>query len=313
MSFSGDVKKELSHLPPVCNECRKAMLYGFFLLNRASKSNRTLMHTEHKAVADCYVDLLTELTGCIVTMFINDYNGPKQRRSYTVGVEHKEDIELITRFFEMSSNSTKRSINRAFLQNDCCVQAFVRGVFMACGSVTDPQKEYHLEFAIGDTVLANELAVLLKPYNISLKHVTRKGISVLYLKESEPIEDLLTFMGASNSSLELMNVKIYKDVRNKVNRITNCETANIGKTVNAAASQLDGIHLIERTIGLEQLPDDLREVAELRLENPDMSLRELCMELSEPISRSGVNHRLKRLAVIAEEIREKQKAGARHV
>lgn len=307
MSFSGDVKRELARLAPVCKDCKRAMLYGMFLMNRISRSNLTLMHTEHKPVADCYVNLLAELTGSIVTMFISDYTGPKKKRNYTVGVEHKEDIREICRYFGVDPDRPERRLDRRYLKRECCIHSFLRGVFMACGSVTNPEKEYHLELAVGEEALAGEIAALVEECGIPFRCTSRKGSSVLYLKESEPIEDMLTLMGAVNSSLELMNVKIYKDVRNKVNRVTNCETANIGKTVNAAAAQLEQIRLIERTVGLDDLPDDLRELAELRLENPEMSLRELCMALSEPISRSGVNHRLKRLAAIAGEIQSKKK------
>ncbi|MCI8501849.1 MAG: DNA-binding protein WhiA [Oscillospiraceae bacterium] len=307
MSFSGEVKRELSRLPPVCGACKKALLYGMFLVNRVSKSNLTLLHTEHRPVADCYVGLLTELTGSIVSLLINDYTGPRQKRSYTVGVEHKEDIERIGRFFEIDPNQSSRRLNRRFLKRDCCVHAFLRGVFMACGSVTNPEREYHLELAVGEPLLAQQIEELAEECGIPFRSTVRKGASILYLKESEPIEDMLTLMGAVNSSLELMNVKIFKDVRNKVNRVTNCETANIGKTVNAATAQVEQIRLIERTVGLKELPDDLRELAELRLENPEMSLRELCMELSEPISRSGVNHRLKRLGAFADEIQSRKK------
>lgn len=307
MSFSGDVKRELAHLPPVCKDCKNAMLYGMFLMNRISRSNLTLMHTEHKPVADCYVNLLAEETGSIVTMIISDFNGPKQKRNYTVGAAHKEEIKEICCHFGVDPENPERHLERRFLKNDCCIHSFLRGVFMACGSVTNPEKEYHLELVIGEDALAKEISALAEECGILFRHTARKGASVLYLKESEPIEDMLTLMGAVNSSLELMNVKIYKDVRNKVNRVTNCETANIGKTVNAASVQVEQIKLIEHTIGLNDLPDDLRELAELRLENPEMSLRELCMELSEPISRSGVNHRFKRLAAIADEIQSKKK------
>ena len=154
MSFSGAVKRDLSHLPPVCGDCKEAMLYGMFLMNRISRSNLTLMHTEHKPVADTYVNLLTELTGSIVTMFISDYTGPKQKRGYTVGVEHKEDILSICRHFGVDPENPERCIDRSLLKRECCVHAFLRGVFMACGSVTNPEKEYHFELAMGDPGLA---------------------------------------------------------------------------------------------------------------------------------------------------------------
>lgn len=305
MSFSGDVKKELAHAAPACGNCKRSMLYGMFLFSRVNEEHRALMHTENKAVADCYVDLLSELTGSIVTVFISDFAAQRKRRSYSVSVEDGRDIERLYRMFGFSPEREHR-INTAFLKGDCCVQAFVRGAFMACGSVTDPNKEYHLEYAITPDALTADFMALLSGHGVPIRTARRKGSHLLYLKESEPIEDLLTYMGAVNNSLELMNVKIFKDVRNKVNRVTNCETANIEKTVNAAGAQMENIRLIEQTMGFSELPEDLREIAELRLENPDLSLRELCLELSEPISRSGVNHRLRRIGVIADEIRNRK-------
>ena len=134
MSFSGDVKRELSKISPACKGCKRAMLYGIFLSNRISHTNLTLMHTEHKPVADCYINLLTELTGSIVTMFINDYAGPKQKRSYTVGVQQREDIERICRYFGMSSEKSGFELDERFLKKECCFCSFLRGIFMSCGS-----------------------------------------------------------------------------------------------------------------------------------------------------------------------------------
>ena len=302
MSFSGNVKKELSEVAPSCPSCKTAALYGMLLFSRTGNEKLMLVHTERKYVADYCVDLLTDLTGAIITVFIHDYVSSQKRRSFSVCMENKTDFDQLSKQFHFYDHH--RQIDMDLIQKDCCFQAFLRGAFMVCGSITDPQKEYHLEFSVVWPELAKNFAQLLKQHGFSVKTASRNKGTVIYLKESEPIEDMLTYMGAVNSSLELMNIKILKDVRNQVNRVTNCETANIGKTVNAAAIQLENIRLIQEKIGIDQLPDDLREVAELRLENPDMSLRELCLELSEPISRSGVNHRLKRLAAIADELRE---------
>lgn len=180
---------------------------------------------------------------------------------------------------------------------------FTAGVFLACGSVNDPNKEYHLEFACPEAQLALQLATLLGDIGVTAKTVVRRGQHIVYIKGSESIEDTLTFIGASQCTLELMNTKIYKDIRNKANRIANCDAANIDKVVKAAMKQIDDIKLIDNTVGLDTLSDELREVALLRLDNIDMSLQEIGETLSEPISRSGVNHRFKKLAKIADEIR----------
>ncbi len=180
---------------------------------------------------------------------------------------------------------------------------FTAGVFLACGSVNDPSKEYHLEFSCPEEGLAVQLATLLGDIGVTAKTVMRRGQYIVYIKGSESIEDTLTFIGAPQCTLELMNMKIYKDIRNKANRIANCDAANIDKVVKAAMKQIEDIKLIDHAVGLDTLSDELREVAQLRLDNIDMSLQEIGESLSEPISRSGVNHRFKKLAKMADEIR----------
>lgn len=180
---------------------------------------------------------------------------------------------------------------------------FAAGVFLACGSVIDPEKEYHLEFAVPEQKLAQELISLLNDIGVTARSAVRRGQLIVYIKGSEGIEDTLTFIGAQQCTLELMNVKIYKDVRNKANRIANCDSANIDKVVSAALKQIEDISLIANNRGLDDLPEELREIARLRMENPTMSLQEIGESLSEPLSRSGVNHRFKRIAKIADEIR----------
>ena len=178
-----------------------------------------------------------------------------------------------------------------------------REIVLACGSVNDPSKEYHLEFACPEEGLAVQLCTLLSDIGVTAKMMLRRGQHIVYIKGSESIEDTLTFIGASQCTLELMNMKIYKDIRNKANRIANCDAANIDKVVKAAMKQIEDIKLIDSSVGLDSLSDELREVAQLRLDNIDMSLQEIGESLSEPISRSGVNHRFKKLARMADELR----------
>ncbi len=174
---------------------------------------------------------------------------------------------------------------------------------MSCGSITEPIKEYHLEFAVPYYELTQDLLKLLTSVGINAKYTERKNAYVIYLKDSESIEDLLTLMGATMSSIDLMNVKIYKDVRNKANRIANCDSANIERTLKASERQITDIEYIMATEGLDSLSPELRNAAEIRLENPDVSLKELGEMLDKPVGRSGANHRLKKLSEIAERIR----------
>ena len=183
---------------------------------------------------------------------------------------------------------------------------FIGGMFLSCGSLTDPNKDYHMEFVFNSIEMCNFFGLLLiENFDITPKQTERKKSQVVYIKESENIEDMLTLMGAQKSAIEIMNIKIYKDIRNKINRAVNCDNANIEKSLRAAERQIADIELIEKTAGLDSLPDDLREIAELRLENPDFNLKELGQALSVPISRSGANHRLERISKIAEEIKNK--------
>ena len=197
-------------------------------------------------------------------------------------------------------------INRANIDNEGCLPFFLRGVFLICGNVSSPEKDYHLEFVVPHKNLASDLVRIIteiEELDAQPKTVMRKGSYIVYIKGSESIEDTLTFIGAPQCTLELMNMKIYKDIRNKANRIANCDAANIDKVVKAAMKQIEDIKLIDRAVGLDNLSDELREVAQLRLDNIDMSLQEIGETLSEPISRSGVNHRFKKLAKMAEELR----------
>ncbi len=223
---------------------------------------------------------------------------------YSYDIEDAELIEKILHKYKITGS--ERTINSEIIATNS-LGVFTAGVFIACGSVNDPSKEYHLEFSVTQEKLARELSVLLGDIGVTARTVQRRGQHIVYIKESESIEDVLTFIGAQQCTLELMNVKIWKDVRNKANRIANCDSANIDKVVKAAMKQIEDIHLIQQSMGLDSLSQELREIAEIRLENNDMSLQEIGESLSVPISRSGVNHRFKKLAAMADEIRSRGK------
>ena len=182
---------------------------------------------------------------------------------------------------------------------------YLRNLYLEKGTMNNPELDYHLEFACAGEEEARKLAAFLSDVaelSVTAGITKRKGQYIVYIKDSEQITDLLAFMGANQAAMEFMQVKMVKEVRNYVNRTTNFETANIGKTASAAAEQLKAIRKIEQNQGLASLPEELREVARLRLENPEYSLRELGEALSPPITRSGVNHRLKRILQIAQEM-----------
>lgn len=185
----------------------------------------------------------------------------------------------------------------------CCKRAFLRGAFLAAGSVSDPQKSYHIEIVCMTGEQAERIKALMASFELDAKITVRKNSHVVYLKEGSQIVDLLNVMGAPVGLMEMENVRIMKEVRNGVNRKVNCEAANIGKTVSAAMRQIEDIQLIRDTVGLDCLPDDLRRIALLRVKRSDASLKELGELLPEPIGKSGVNHRLRRIGQIARDIR----------
>ena len=187
------------------------------------------------------------------------------------------------------------------VRRPCCRKAFLRGLFLRSGSINDPEKMYHLEIVCDSRSFAIRLKEILTSYQLRAKIVDRKGHFVVYLKDSSQIADFLALIQANVSLFSLENTMVVKDVRNTVNRRVNCETANIKKTVSASLSQIEAIEYIRDHIGFEKLPENLRETARLRLENPDDSLQDLGLKLNPPVGKSGMNHRLRKLKKIADE------------
>jgi cell division protein WhiA len=296
LTFAYKVKSELCAATRAAACCEKAELYGFLLYGRRFSPSGIAIQTEHWEAVGAMSALLGSRYAVLPAQkTIRRGDG----RSFdSLSIENPPDIAHIFEVFGHDEKNITLRINRANLENECCNAAFLRGVFLACGSVIDPGKDYHLEFVAPHIRLGRDLADLLSELSFEPKTIVRKGNFVVYFKDSEQIEDILTLMGAVQRSLELMNVKVYKDLRNKVNRVTNCETANITKTVDAAAPQLAAINKLIAKRGYAALPEELREIAKFRLENPDASLRELATMAG--ISRSGVNHRLRRLMDIAQ-------------
>lgn len=206
-----------------------------------------------------------------------------------------------------SGNGKTDTVDELLLQKSCCIRAYIRGAFLVAGSITDPEKGYHFEVVTSGEALAMQLVRKLEFFGIEAKTVERKGHIVVYIKEGSQIVDALNVMEAHNALMELENVRILKEVRNSVNRKVNCETANINKTVNAAVKQIEDIQYIQENLGLEQLPPPLAQTADLRLEYPDVPLKELGAMMSPPVGKSGVNHRLRKLCAIAEELRDKRR------
>ena len=298
MSFSSDIKKELCDVRELSPQQAEAMLYGIMYASRMDEG-RPLIQTEN-------IDLMNAAAELIRAVFPNVRTGivrlvKNSGSLYTLKIRSGWE-DIAERFGDFSSISRE-----AVSGGDEESGAFLRGVFVSCGSVTDPNKEYHLELVLPENDRTPALLDFIAEHGMSLKETARGGArskkTVLYAKESELIEDCLTYIGAANHSMEIMQVKIVKDFRNRVNRSVNCENANLDKTVAASNKSTADIEYIFRTMGADWLSPDLRETARLRVENPEMSLSELCGIFPEKISRSGLNHRLKKLSKLAEELR----------
>ena len=298
MSFSSDIKKELCDVRELSPQQAEAMLYGIMYASRMDEG-RPLIQTEN-------IDLMNAAAELIRAVFPNVRTGivrlvKNSGSLYTLKIRSGWE-DIAERFGDFSSISRE-----AVSGGDEESGAFLQGVFVSCGSVTDPNKEYHLELVLPENDRTPALLDFIAEHGMSLKETTRGRArskkTVLYAKESELIEDCLTYIGAANHSMEIMQVKIVKDFRNRVNRSVNCENANLDKTVAASNKSTADIEYIFSTMGADWLSPDLRETARLRVENPEMSLSELCGMFPEKISRSGLNHRLKKLSKLAEELR----------
>ena len=300
MSFSTHVKNEILSCEITDECCLHAFAYGMLLFSRAFSFFDVSLLTEQEAIAEKYEQILKCV--CKVSPEVNKSDAGKIK----VEVVTAADREKVMDTFGYDKKSKVSRLNWSNFAGECCKQAFLKGAFLTCGTVNDPNKGYHLEFVVPYLNLSKDLKLFITDYDeldIIPKSVVRNSNYVVYFKDSEAIEDLLTVMGAYNSSLELMGVKMYKDMRNNVNRKLNFENANLDKTIDASSRQINAIEHIKNTVGLSYLSGDLEELARIRLENPDMSLRELGDALTSPISRSGVNHRLKKICTIAEEIK----------
>lgn len=298
-SFSYKAKEEIISRINSRSKADVCLMGILTFCNVLSDEEITLL-TEHGSVVDFFRSNCERICGRpAVEVTVSDKRGGV--KLYTLRVPDSEDRLALLEYFRMDSS---RRLQKDDLPKSKYYPQLIAGIFLACGSVNNPEKKYHLEFVMPHIQLCNDFGLLLlENYSVLAKQTERKKAQIVYIKESDNIIDLLTIMGATNCSLEFINVKMMKELRNKINRAVNCDNANIEKTLRAAEKQVADIELIEETIGLASLPESLREMAELRYENPDISLKDLGSLAEPPISRSGVNHRLTRISEIAEKLR----------
>jgi DNA-binding protein WhiA len=307
MSFAAQTKKELTLIETEpC--CVKAELSALIRMNGAVQvSNQRVIldiSTENAAIARRIYILLKKSFQVHIELLVRKKMRLKKNNIYIVRVpvqvqEILAELGIVSEGFQFNSGIEKRVI-----KNNCCKRAYLRGAFLAGGSVNNPEgSSYHLEIASMYEEHCQALVHLANRVNLNARCIERKKGFVFYIKEGEKIIEFLSIIGAHQALLRFEDVRIMKDMRNSVNRLVNCETANLNKTIGAAVRQIENIKLLQKEIGLENLPEKLREVAEIRMQYPDVNLQEVGDLLKGPVSKSGVNHRLRKIDQLADKIR----------
>ncbi len=316
MSFSGEVKEELSrqfHKSRHCQIAEIAAILSFVGRLEEVQGQKILhVYTENLSLARKYFVLMRKTFHANVRIAVRQNVYLHKSRIFVISLVVPDEIRkvLLAVKWENEKGEDIRGggvVNRLLVQNTCCRRAFIRGAFLSAGSMSDPEKSYHLEFVCSEQHKAEHLREIVNSFGMDAKIVLRKRSYVVYLKEGSQIVDMLNIMEAHVALMNLENVRILKEMRNSVNRQVNCETANINKTVSAAVKQVEDINYIKSVRGLDSLSDNLREIALLRLEYPQAALKELGTYLEPPVGKSGVNHRLRKLCEIAEELRQSGK------
>lgn len=289
MSFSAEVKEELVRTISNSRHCQLAEIAAIIHFGGRMEEDETgrkkiVLLSENEGVVKKYFTLL--------------------KKTFMISTDTEKVLQAV-KVLEggRQVRTLQEEVSPILIKNSCCRRAYLRGAFLCTGSISDPQKGYHLEFVCSYEAQAHQIQEVLHGFELEARIVRRKKYYVVYLKEGAGIVDLLNVMGAHLSLMNLENLRIEKEMRNSINRQVNCETANITKTVNAASRQIEDIQLIRERIGFSNLPDNLREVALVRLSHPESSLQELGGYLNPPVGKSGVNHRLRKLSEMAEKIR----------
>lgn len=310
MSFSNDIKNELLRLEYTDDSERVSLLAGLArmdgtILIGAGRQISLQLVSENAAVARLVFSWLKSLFHVESEVTIQRQNRLKKNVLYVVNVPSQTRMPALLNTLGMVDRDGllfRSEIPVELIDSDSLRRAYLRGVFLGGGSMTDPKRSYHLEIVTQSEEYAGHLIQLIENYNIYPRMSYRKESIVVYLKESEQISDFLALIGAYEAVMALENTRIQKNVRNQVNRLVNCETANLNKSINAAQRQIQHINLIASRMGLDRLPDSLRQAAEARLNHPEESLKDLGQLLDPPVGKSGMNHRMRRLEELAEQL-----------
>lgn len=314
MSFSSDTKNELSRIQIDDDCCLLAELAALVRMNgtiqiKGLDKFKIKFNTENAAIARRIFSILKTRYDAEVDVLVRRNRQLKKNNNYLIEVSDNETSSRILHDVGFINDDDRNILNPSYkitgsiTSNRCCKRSYIRGSFLGGGSISNPEKTYHLEFVTNNGEHAEDLSNTINSFGLNSKIVMRKENYVVYIKEGEQIVDILNIIGAHQALLKFEDVRVLKDVRNNINRLVNCETANLGKTINASMRQIEQIELIDERMGINKLPDNLREVAETRLENPEASLKEIGSMLSQPIGKSGVNHRFKKIEKIANELK----------
>ena len=303
MSFSYDTKNELCRLPVQRQCCARAEAYGILLYCNTFSSREVRIITENPQFAGRIPKVFHKAFG----LKFDRLPEPEQpgKLIFQITEQKKLDHIINTLGYDPQQN-TALHINFGILEDECCRAAFLRGVFFAGGSITDPLKSYHLELNTSHRHVSQEMDALLQDTGFLPKDVRRNGGYITYFKQSEHIEDYLTLIGAPVATMKIMTAKMEKELSNRVNRRLNCDNANLTKTVSASQEQLEAIRRLGEAEVLDQLPDKLRQTASLRLLNPELTLTELAEEFDPPLTKSCLNHRLRKLQALAKDLEKRE-------
>lgn len=308
MSFSAVTKEELARIAEQKGCCNLAELAALVRMDGTLQISNNLyalnVTTESAPVARKTYRLAKNLLNLPVDIVVRRKLRLKKNNSYMVKIYPRGMVDLQRLGILDANGEIQPGIPEEIIKHRCDQKAYLRGAFLAGGSINNPEGTYHLEIITNDPLHAEALCKLLNKFRLGAKVSTRKNWHVVYIKESEHIVEFLGFIGAHHALLEFENVRVFKDMRNQVNRLVNCETANLNKTVDAAVRQVENIQRIASTIGLQALPEPLREMAKLRLQYPDSSLKELGEMLQPKVGKSGVNHRMRKIDELADKIQQ---------
>lgn len=315
MSFSLEVKNELSRIEPEKKCCQLAELAGFIRSCGSIKlvgggKMKIVLTTENPAIARHYKKLIKDYFDVEASMEIGQSSSFKKNKQYIISLDDRNNqkAEPILRetailMIREGMNYFSDGIYQAHIKTKCCRKAYLRGLFLGSGTITSPQKSYHIEYICATETLANDIKKLINTFvDLHPKQTFRNKNYIVYIKEAEQVGDMLNIMGAHNQYFALEDIRMMKEARNKANRISNCDNANMDKTLDAAQRQLAAINKIKEKKGLDILPDKLKEVAILRLENPEATLTELAKLVDPPMKKSGLNNRIRKIEEISEKI-----------